>query len=364
MEGNVQERSKGCSAEQVEQATASESSQNSLLTEMDFYSLLSGTENGSLSTFLADGLVPEDPLATSVYPSAESSAEVSCTPLSIDHSLQNNAHSGHRKSPTSSTSFTPVETLKKLVDIQLRLENLVQSLSIKPAIPGNIADVYRITETLVDVLHGLSGGDSAFCRQQNPSGSNGAAVLLFSSCYYSLIVACGHFVRILQLDIQGSQNSTDCDSGSPIWYGGPQSDSPQSPLAISVGEFRLALPRKSLAEMNLHLVKQTLQHLRRSMQRQGQNRFSPIPRTRTPGTEDNEYSPQSPSATLNPLAGPLGTALHDLQQKEDDLFHALNITGLNEDWGHTNRSYTKHHSTNDLFTRSGEFYRGEDSFLQ
>jgi hypothetical protein len=298
---------------------------------MDFYSLLSGTESGSLSTFFVDDMLREDTLSASVYGSAESSAGAACTPLPIDRVSKDEVHTGRKPSLTPSAGCTPVEALKKLVDIQLRLENLIQILSINSVIPGNIEDVYRIIQTLSDILNGLGNGDSDFCRQQNPSPSNGAAVLLFSSCYYSLIVACGHFVRILQRDIQASQNSWDCDSDSPTWYGGPPSDSRRSPLAITVGEFRLALPRKSLAEVNLCLVKQTLQQLRRSMQRRGQNSPRPTPETGSPWTEDNEYLPHMASAILNPLTGALGTALHGLQQKENDLFHALNITVVNGD---------------------------------
>jgi hypothetical protein len=295
---------------------------------MDFYSLLSGTENDSFSTFLVDELVHEDPLAASVYASTGSSADLSCSPLPIDQGSQYDAHAGHKLSLTPSVGLTSVNALQKLVDIQLRLEILIQSLSTSPLIPGNIEDVYRIIETLTGVLNELSDGDSVLCRQQSSSFSNGAAVFLFSSCYYNLIVACGHFVRTLQLDIQGSQNSSDCDSRSPICYGGPQSDPSRGPLAISIGEVRLALPRKSLAEINLNLIQRTLQHLRISVQRCGHTSFSPFQGKGTPRTEDKEDSPHAPGANLTPLAGLVGASLRDLQQKENDLFEVLNKTGV------------------------------------
>lgn len=293
---------------------------------MDFYSLLSGTENDSFSTFLVDDLVSEDPLVTSIYASSESSANLSSSPLPMDQSSQHDAETRHTLSHTPSVGLVSIDVLQKLVDSQLRLANLTQSLLTSPVIPGNIEDIYRITETLTGVLDELGGGDSILCRQQNSSLSNGAAVFLFSSCYYSLLVACGHFVRMLQLDLQGSENSNDCDSRSPMCYGGPQSDPPR----VSVGEFRLALPRKTLAEINLHLVKRTLQHLRMSIQRHGHTSFGPIQGGRTQGVEDKEDSPDASSANLNPLAGLVETSLRDLQQKEKNLFEVLKITGVNQ----------------------------------
>jgi hypothetical protein len=83
------------------------------------------------------------------------------------------------------------------------------------------------------------------------------------------------------------------------------------------------------------LVKQTLQYLRRSMQRPGYDSFngqSPTSRARTPPSiEENRYLPHTHSANFNPLAGLVETALCDLRQKEDELFDVLEIACVSKE---------------------------------
>ncbi|KAH8696211.1 hypothetical protein BGW36DRAFT_428231 [Talaromyces proteolyticus] len=335
-EGELRRHDKVTSIGEADQAITFDSRQNSLFSDVDFYGLFSYTENDSLSTFLVDDLVREDHFAPSVSASVESYTGLPCTHLPPAQSSQDGIQTAPKLASTPFMGLESVNILQKLVNIQLRLTNLVQSLSTSSNIPENIEDVYRIIEALTCVLDELNGGDSV-CRQRPSSPSNGAAVLLFSSCYYSLIEACGHFVHMLQLDLQGSRKSSaSCDNlSSPIWCTGPQSDNPESALSISVGAFRLAMPRRALAEINLHLVKQTLQNLRSSMQRSGYNSFTglrPISRARTPvSIEENGDLPHTDSVNSNSLAGLVETALYDLKQREKELFDVLEMASRSDE---------------------------------
>ena len=298
---------------------------------MDFDTLLSCAENDSLST-LVDDSGQEEQLATSVSESLESPIGWSYLPQHTDQSSPISFDAGSRPLSTPLMVSESVNILQKLVDIQPRLIDLVQSLSTSESIPENIEDVYRIIETMTNVLTELGGVDSAY-RQQAAPPLNGAAVLLFSSCYCSLIVACEHFVHLLQMDLQGARDF-DLDSGSDIlsspatWGPGSRSGLPATAPAISVGAVRLEMPRRAVAEIHLQLIKQTLQHLQSSMQRQYHDGFAgqlPISGAGRQNSEDAISQPTSHSIKSNALAGLVETGLDDLLQKENDLDEELGI---------------------------------------
>ncbi|XWW99279.1 hypothetical protein V2A60_007288 [Cordyceps javanica] len=154
-----------------------------------------------------------------------------------------------------------------LLDAQGRLLNLVRALSSCSSFPQDAEEIYRITDIFVKVVDDITTRLDESSAAHSPSGGSITHMLL-SSCYMSLIQAFECLVNLLGREL-GLKNS---DSEPSLGCTLAENQLPRPTAAanvpyISVGSVRLAMPRRAVAEINLHLVGQAVQQLQASITR-------------------------------------------------------------------------------------------------
>lgn len=185
-----------------------------------------------------------------------------------------NTHTRTSTEPTINTSTgsypSPGEILRpsdqhrllnRLLEIQPRLLKLAMRFSEQSNTTEDVEDIYRVTETMVSIIDQVNDRSSE--RLQSPGlDFNGVIVLLMSSCYFSLVQAYQCLVEMLAERVNAASVPGMGDMADPSIASLRETNVP----TISVGGLRLAMPRKAAAEVNLHLVAQTVQYMRGALE--------------------------------------------------------------------------------------------------
>jgi hypothetical protein len=196
--------------------------------------------------------------------------------------------------------------------------------------------MYRVSETLMSVIGHVEEQLQRRQHLSQPSDfiSNGAVVLLMSSCYLNLIQAYQCLVVVLEQELNGNARTPVTTEeghgqarGNNPSPGSANGSSPQFP-SISVGGLQLEMPRKATAEINLHLVAQTVQHLKASLQRctrwLSSARSSPPTSSSSSSPYDISWDQQSDRLDgSNPMKSLIDLALGDLNTREENLIGQL-----------------------------------------
>jgi len=172
-------------------------------------------------------------------------------------------------------------SLQQLLGLQNRLARLRRSLLGGQHTEEDIEDIYRSSETLTNILGSVKVPSSSLFLSQHEtlepsdSGLCGGLILLILSSYYALIHAYELLRVLLEEEIRQDTNNTSnaISASTPPDARSSNSEkknktheSRASVPGISVGGLRLAMSRKAAAEINLHLLAQTVHHLKESMQ--------------------------------------------------------------------------------------------------
>lgn len=144
--------------------------------------------------------------------------------------------------------------LNHLFEIQPRLLNLALRFSQRSNTTDDVEDIYRATETMIRLMDQMDRRRPSQRTGVVGFDLSGVAVLIMSGCYFSLLQAYSHLVDILtdKADAAAASASPGVESGQNT----------TAVPTISVGGLRLAMPRRAAAEINLHLVVQTVQSLK------------------------------------------------------------------------------------------------------
>lgn len=204
-----------------------------------------------------------------------------------------------------------------LLDAQGQLLNLVRAVPSCSSFPQDVEEIYRITDTFVKVVDDIATGLDASSPRGSPCGGSVTHMLL-SSCYMSLIQAFECLVNLLRRELGTKPESLEPPMGINL----AQAQMPIPTTAnnvpyISVGNVRLAMPHRAVAEINLHLVSQAVQHLKASISRCAA-KFQP--------SMSNEGG-QTPASSSS-ICAFTKIALDELAQRENTLFSGLQMPVL------------------------------------
>lgn len=231
------------------------------LSDVDIFGSESSFSDGANSMFFMDDLF-QDVLNSNI---TGNTSAISTTPPStisqepLDHSYIDSSLSSRNNSVTSAEEPDFV-----LLDAQAQLLSLVRVLSSCSSVPQEVEEIYRITDTFVRVVDDVAKGlDRATSQGSSYNGS--ITHMLLSSCYMSLIQAFESLVGLLRRELGPNTDPLDPSMGIEL----AQTPPPMSTSVpyISVGSIRLAMPHRAVAEINLHLVGQAVQHLKSSISR-------------------------------------------------------------------------------------------------
>lgn len=239
------------------------------LDDLDFFTTQTCSDTDSISIPFPDLLSANPPSLTASTTAGSPSQSPSTLPPPDDRSM---AHSRKVDLTAPSLEIIPLpdhddDLPGRLSDIQARLTKLVKSLSKGSKAAEDVEEIYRASEALIGILDGTSPSSSSSSHRHSTSlRPDGVAALLLSSCYLSLMKAYQFLVEMLQQELR---NSTD-PSAQGENLGGSVGNDPFASTRgavpyLSIGAVRLAMPRKAIAEINLHLVSQQVQHLKVSM---------------------------------------------------------------------------------------------------
>lgn len=164
---------------------------------------------------------------------------------------------------TTSADAVPIDKdgdlLGRLLEIQPRLVKLAIRFADNASTTDDVEEIYRVTEAMVNIIRQIE--EQWLGSPHQPSSIQGIFVLVLSSCYFSLVQAYRSLVELLAEGLKTPPRSvTNGVVESSLAGLGMNVPS------ISVGGLRLAIPRKAAAELNLHVVAQTVQYLKRSQQ--------------------------------------------------------------------------------------------------
>ena len=167
--------------------------------------------------------------------------------------------------------------LNHLFEIQPRLLNLALRFSQRTNSTDDVEDIYRATETIVRLMDQMDARRPSQQAGVAKFDLSGVAVLIMSGCYFSLLQAYRHLVDIL------TDKTVAAASARPGVECGQNTTAVPT---ISIGGLRLAMPRKAAAEINLHLVVQTVQSLKAALRQCARRMGSARPPSRDSGYEN------------------------------------------------------------------------------
>jgi len=237
------------------------------LEDIDFFVGQPGHHSESTSTYFPDNLSGNSQSMT-VSSILDAHFDSSGLHQSTDPTLVNMSDGEFDAYFLAGPDFTDKDDrLNRLLDIQARLGKLIRCLSSGPSVSEIVEDTYKASETLISILDSIEepyqpGSPSS------PLRPNGTIVLLSSSCYVSLIHAYELLAVLLHEELRRNPNppvAKDRSSGTMAYDGQPTPLQDSMPH-ISVGAVRLMMPRRAVAEINIHLIMQMAQHLKASMQ--------------------------------------------------------------------------------------------------
>jgi hypothetical protein len=296
------------------------------------YAMSSSTASDSfLDSIISDGIRPIGSPLTNPYSSNSSSIHF---PTSFGPRSVGTSDSGVQD--TSSPQRDQQNITIRLLDVQRHLEKLSRTFTDGVTTAEDIRDMYRVSETLLGVIGHVEEQLQRRQHLSQPSDfiSNGAVVLLLSSCYLNLIQTYQRLVVVLEQELSGNARTPVTTEeghgqarGNNSSPGSATGSSPQFP-SISVGGLRLEMPRKAAAEINLHLVAQTVQNLKASLQRctrwLSSVRSSPPSSSSSSSPYDINWDQQSDRLEgLNPMKSLIDLALGDLNTREENLLGHL-----------------------------------------
>lgn len=248
-------------------------------------------------------------------------------------SILNDISSQRDCSSSAASGIQLAVRMQTLAHVQLRLASLAHLFSTGLQMPENIDEIYRIMETMSGILDRSCESDVCgnFCLCDGQF-LTGPVMLQFLGCYHSLLLVSSRFVQSLQAnmvqvnlsDASGSSSTVCTPSVCPSPPHTGMSTSSVMP-AITVGGFKLAMPRRALAEMNLHLVRQTFENLRGAMWRAAVREKASCSSTEE-GVHGGVGTPQMQFVGPSSLSGFLNTAVSDLFQIEERLFKTLGVS--------------------------------------
>ncbi|KAF2656308.1 hypothetical protein K491DRAFT_393952 [Lophiostoma macrostomum CBS 122681] len=296
------------------------------LGSLEFFDFAAQPNNSADSTpfFPLDHLFPEN------YSQPTDSTLVGTPPdPSAFHNLAPSTNSAgseaSRTTPSEEPEVNQEDLLLRLLDIQGRLAKLVKSLNSEPHAPENVEDIYRASEILISILESVDDG-SALRSPHSPAKPVGVFVSLFLSSYFSLIHAYEVLVGILRNDLNGNKEyTTPSNQSSSTNSSGNQNVLQGSVPSISIGAVRLAMPKKAFAEVNLHLVAQTVQHVKAAMQRCAA-RISAARKDNASGSDASageSSKPDPKDESSDPLIELAQLGISELSLREDNLISHL-----------------------------------------
>lgn len=207
-----------------------------------------------------------------------------------------------------------------LLDAQGQLLNLVRALSSCSSFPQDVEEIYRITDTFVKVVDDIATGlDASSAQSSSTAGS--VTHMLLSSCYMSLIQAFECLVGLLRRELGPKMDGFEPALGVNL----AQTQMPipvtmHNVPYISVGNVRLAMPHRAVAEINLHLVGQAVQHLKASISRCAAKVL--------PGMNMENGHGAHGLASSSSICAFTELAMNELQQREHTLFSGLQMPTL------------------------------------
>lgn len=229
-------------------------------------------------------------------------------------------------SSSSRSSFTPSpqDTEFLLLDAQAQLLRLVRALSSCSRFPQDVDDTYRITDNFVKAVDGIAAMLDASSPGSRPWGGS-ATYMLLSSCYMSLIQAFECLVGLLRRELGPEANNFD---SSPLGINLPPQQPPPVPHAmtanlpymVGASNVRVPMPHRAVAEINLHLVGQAVQHLKASIAR--------CAAKAQPGMELGSWHQSRTWDGYSPICVFTSIALDNLELQEQSLFSRLQIPVL------------------------------------
>ncbi|OAA52981.1 hypothetical protein ISF_09149 [Cordyceps fumosorosea ARSEF 2679] len=239
--------------------------------ELELFGSESSFSDGANSMVFMDDLF-QDVMSSSMTNSA---SKLSVTPPStvsqepLEHIFFDSAPSSSHNSVASMEVAEYV-----LLDAQGQLLNLVRALSSCSSFPQDVEEIYRITDTFVKVVDDIAAGLDA---SSSSAGSSSVTHMLLSSCYMSLIQAYECLVGLLRRELgppppkvdrlEQQQHLGIPPTGTQIAGPLPSTTANNVPFISSVGNVRLEMPHRAVAEINLQLVGQAVQHLQASISR-------------------------------------------------------------------------------------------------
>jgi hypothetical protein len=287
-----------------------------------------GTQPGSSAD--STPFFPLDHLFQENYPQPTNSALVGTppdpsAPQNLAPSTTSTASEASRATSSEEPEINQDDLLLRLLDIQGRLAKLVKSLNSEPHAPDNVEDIYRASEILISILESVDDG-TKLRSPHSPAKPIGVFVSLFLSSYFSLIHAYEVLVGILRNDLNDDQQYTSPNnpSSSSNSSGNPNPFQGSVP-SISIGAVRLAMPKKAFAEVNLHLVAQTVQHVKAAMQRCAA-RISAAKKNSTCHSDTSAEDSSKPNSTpesSDPLIELAQLGISELSLREDSLLSHL-----------------------------------------
>ncbi|KAJ3499376.1 hypothetical protein NLG97_g369 [Lecanicillium saksenae] len=300
--------------------TASEPGNSQLpvsFSDLELFGSESSFSDGANSMFFMDDLF-QDVMNSSVPHHAST---ISTTPPStVSHEPLEQYFIGSAPSSRNNSVSSIQEAEYVLLDAQGQLLNLVRALSSCSSFPQDVEEIYRITDTFVKVVDDIATGLDA---SSGPSSTCAGSVthMLLSSCYMSLIQAFECLVGLLRRELGPRIDGLESTLGINLAQTQvPIPTTVNNVPYISVGNVRLAMPHRAVAEINLHLVGQAVQHLKTSISR--------CAAKVQPGLDMEKSQSTHALASSSSICAFTKMAMNELEQRENILFSGLQMSSL------------------------------------
>ncbi|KAK2616197.1 hypothetical protein QQS21_000829 [Conoideocrella luteorostrata] len=292
--------------------------------ELDVFDMPLCTGDEAMPQYLMGILPPEDRSERPASISTDYSLQSGYAQLPIMDASNEHMPKTPRISPVPPARVEAVDALSQLGGVQLRLAQLMSTLSSSLNTSQVIEDLRSISDVLISTLNQSGSFNVAYSW---PSVSiNGAAVMLFCSCYFSFMQTCEYLTNMLTLELQGSRISQPSHhSYGETLCRSPQCEARHDNICWSADASRSTTPRHAIAEMNLRLVYQVFQGLKDGM-KQVDSYFPSgevfVPKDGIPKTGSSWGSSYVQS---DPLVQLVDNAMCDLRQREENLLRLLGV---------------------------------------
>lgn len=306
---------------QISPALTADDATNSQLpvnfSELELFGSESSFSDGTNSMFFMDDLF-QDVMSSNL---ASSTSTICTTPPStVSQEPSEDLFIDSAPSPRHNSVASMEQAEYVLLDTQGQLLNLLRYLSSCSSFPQDVEEIYRITDTFVKVVDDITRGLDASSARGSSCGSSVTHMLL-SSCYMSLIQAFECLVGLLRRELGPRVDSFEPSLGINL----AQTQMPIPTMAnnvpyISVGNVRLAMPHRAVAEINLHLMGQAVHHVKVSIARCA---------AKIQPRLNMENSPSMHGlASSNSIYAFTKLAMSELEQRENTLFSGLQLPTL------------------------------------